>query len=238
MLESRNYLSLEDFTRSRKLPDIKVFQLLESYSIPIAPYGFARTPEEAVKVADNLGYPVVVKIISLDITHKSDVGGVVLGLNSGSEVYHAVVDMARRIREKVLHARIEGFLIQKQMPPGVEVIIGALNDRTFGGIVMLGLGGVFTEVLRDVTFRVAPVSSSEALEMINELKASRVFEGYRGLKPVNKQALADVIVKVSKLILENPWIESMDLNPVIAYPDSAVVVDARIILKPAAQPSP
>ncbi|WP_084615650.1 acetate--CoA ligase family protein [Desulfurococcus mucosus] len=212
-----------------KLPDHLVFQLLESYGIPLAPYGFASTPMEAAAVAEKLGFPVVVKIVSPDIVHKSDVGGVALGLSSGREVAEAASRMLEAVSEKARGARIQGFLVQKMMPKGVEVIVGGLNDRVFGGVVMLGLGGVFTEVFRDVSFRVAPVSLEDALEMMGELKASRVFEGYRGMPPVDKAALADIVVKASRLIAENPWVDSMDLNPVIAYPDKAVVVDARII---------
>ncbi|ACL11051.1 Branched-chain acyl-CoA synthetase (ADP-forming) beta subunit / acetyl-CoA synthetase (ADP-forming) beta subunit [Desulfurococcus amylolyticus 1221n] len=214
-----------------KLSDLKVFHILESYNIPLASYGFASTPGEAVEIAEKIGYPVVVKVVSPDISHKSDVGGVRLGLTSSSEVYRAVEEMNRVIQVKAPGARIEGFLVQKMMPKGVEVIIGSLNDAVFGGVVMFGLGGIFTEVFRDVSFRVAPIDVREALEMIEELRASSIFNGYRGIPPVNKHALADILVKVSRLIIENPWIDSMDLNPVIAYPDKAVVVDARIIVR-------
>ena len=214
-----------------KLSDLKVFHILESYNIPLASYGFASTPGEAVEIAEKIGYPVVVKVVSPDISHKSDVGGVRLGLTSSSEVYRAVEEMNRVIQVKAPGARIEGFLVQKMMPKGVEVIIGSLNDAVFGGVVMFGLGGIFTEVFRDVSFRVAPIDVREALEMIEELRASSIFDGYRGMPPVNKHALADILVKVSHLIIENPWIDSMDLNPVIAYPDKAVVVDARIIVR-------
>jgi len=214
-----------------KIPDQVVFQILESYNIPLAPYGFASTPSEAVEVAERIGYPVVVKVVSPDISHKSDVGGVKLNLSSSREIYEAVLEISRSVESRVPGARIEGFLVQKMMPKGVEVIIGALNDRTFGGVVMFGLGGVFTEVFRDVSFRIAPIGVEEALEMISELHASRIFDGYRNIPPVDKNALADILVKASRLIVENPWIDSMDLNPVIAYTDKAVVVDARIIAR-------
>ncbi|MEL9908563.1 MAG: acetate--CoA ligase family protein [Desulfurococcus sp.] len=214
-----------------KLSDLKVFRILESYNIPLAPYGFASTPGEAVEIAEKIGYPVVVKVVSPDISHKSDIGGVRLGLTSSGEVYAAVEEMSRIIQVKAPGARLEGFLVQKMMPKGIEVIIGSLNDATFGGVVMFGLGGIFTEVFKDVSFRIAPIDIREALEMIEELRTSSIFNGYRGMPPVNKHALADILVKVSSLIIENPWIDSMDLNPVIAYPDKAVVVDARIIVR-------
>jgi len=217
--------------RGGKLPDKLAFQLLEEYSIPLAPYGFAEDPEEAVRVARRIGYPVVLKISSPDISHKTDVGGVVLDLKSDEEVYRAAVEMLNTIRARVPSARIEGFLVQKMMPRGVEVIIGAKTDIVFGGVVLFGMGGLFTELYRDVTMRIAPVSFEEALVMIEEIKASPILRGYRNQPPVNMKSLAEVIVKASRIIAENPWIETMDLNPTIAYPDRAVVVDARIIAR-------
>lgn len=215
----------------RKLLEHEVFSLLRKYEIEVAPYGVATTPEEAVAVSREIGYPVVLKVISPDISHKFDVGGVILGLESDEDVREGFVKIYENVNKRAPGSRIVGVLVQKMMPKGLEIIVGALNDVTFGGIVMLGLGGIFTEVYRDVSFRVTPLTEEDAIEMINELNSKQLFYGYRNMPPVNLKSLADLIVKVSKLIDEMPEIDSLDLNPVIGYPDKVVVVDARVILK-------
>jgi len=218
--------------RGGKLPDKLVFQILEQYRIPLAPYGFAETPEDAVQVAGRIGYPVVLKISSPDISHKTDVGGVVLNLNSSSEVYRAAREMVERVKARVPGARLDGFIVQKMMPRGVEVIVGARSDPVFGGVVLFGVGGIYTELYRDFSLRVAPVSFEEAVKMIKEVRASPMLTGYRNQPAVRIESLAEIVVRVSEIISENSWVDSIDLNPVIAYPDKAVAVDARIVAKP------
>lgn len=215
----------------RKLLEHEVFSLLRKYEIEVAPYGVATTPEEAVAISREIGYPVVLKVISPDISHKFDVGGVLLGLESDDDVKQGFIKVYENVNKRAPGSRVVGVLVQKMMPKGLEIIVGALNDMTFGGIVMMGLGGIFTEVYRDVSFRVTPLDKDDAVEMINELSSKQLFFGYRNTPPVNLNSLADLLVKVSKLIDEMPEIDSLDLNPVIGYPDKVVVVDARVIIK-------
>ncbi len=214
----------------RKLLEHEAFEVIRAYGIPAPETGLAKTPEEAAELADKIGYPVVLKIVSPDISHKSDVGGVILNVNSKEEAVEAFKKIQENVKAKAPGARIVGILVQKMAPKGLEVIIGGLRDNIFGPVVMFGIGGIFVEVLRDVSFRIAPLSEEDALEMMKEIKASKILEGYRGQPPVDKKSLAKIILGVAKLLEENPEIESIDLNPVMAYPDKAIVVDARVIL--------
>lgn len=214
----------------RKLLEHESMALLESYDIPLAPYVFIQDESEAQK-ADNIGYPVVAKVVSPDIVHKSDVGGVVLGLNNWREVEQAIKTIKLNVKEKAGDAKITGFLLQKMLPKGgVEVIVGGIRDPVFDAVVMFGLGGVFVEVFRDVSFRVTPISFNDAREMIKEIKSYKILQGYRGAPPVNIDSLAEIIVKASRLMSELKEVSEMDINPVIAYPDGAYAVDARFLL--------
>lgn len=140
-------------------------------------------------------------------------------------------EMFRTVRSRAPNARLVGVLMYNMAPQGLEVIIGGVRDGIFGPVVMFGLGGIFVEVLKDVSFRVSPVKMEDALEMLREIKSYKILDGYRGQPPVNKDAIADMIIKTSRLLEDNEEVESIDLNPVMAYPDSAIAVDARIILK-------
>ncbi len=215
-----------------KLLEHEAYAVVKHYGIPVPEVGLAKSPEEAGELADKIGYPIVLKIVSPDITHKSDVGGVIVGLKSRDEVVEGAKKIFDNVSKNAPNARITGVLVQKMVPYGLEVIVGGLRDNIFGAVVMFGLGGIFVEVLRDVSFRIAPISMDEALEMIHEIKSHKLLEGYRGQPPVDKKSLAKIIVGVSNLLLENPEIESIDLNPIMAFPDKAVVADARIIVKP------
>ncbi len=215
-----------------KLLEHEAIEVIKYYGASVADAYLAQSAREAADIADKMGYPVVLKIVSPDISHKSDVGGVILGLRSRFEVMDAYQKIIDNVSMKVPSAKIVGVLVQKMAEPGgLEVIIGGLRDNVFGPVVMFGLGGIFVEVLRDVSFRVAPVSIEDALEMMGEIKAAKILDGYRNVPPVHKESLAKIIVATAKLLEENPEIESLDLNPVLAYPDKAVVVDARIILR-------
>ncbi|MEM4881900.1 MAG: acetate--CoA ligase family protein [Desulfurococcaceae archaeon] len=214
-----------------KLLEHEAFELARYYGIPTPKAVLVKSPEEAHETADSIGYPIALKIVSPDITHKSDVGGVKLGLMNREEAAKSVAEMLKTVSTKVPQARIVGVVMYKMAPAGLEVIVGGIRDSVFGAAVMFGLGGIFVEVLKDVSFRISPVSYGEALEMIEEIKSARILGGYRGQPPVDKQALADMIVKTSNLLLDNEEIESVDLNPVIVYPQGAVAVDVRVILK-------
>ncbi len=231
MVEPREIILNALKEKRRKLLEHEALELIKAYGAPIADAGLAKTPEEAGELAEKMGFPVVLKIVSPDISHKSDVGGVIVGVNSKEEAIEAAKKIIENVSKNVPSARIAGILVQKMAKKGLEIIVGGLRDNIFGPVVMFGLGGIFVEVLKDVSFRVAPISYEDAYEMMREIKSAKLLEGYRGQPPVDKKAIADIIIAVAKLLEENPEVDSVDLNPVIAYPDGAVVVDARVILK-------
>jgi len=204
--------------------------LISQVGLPTTRYRFANDKEGAISAAREIGYPVVLKIVSPQVLHKSDAGGVALDIGDDDELsasYDRVVDA---VKERVPGAEIRGVLVEEMAAPSVEVIVGATRDPQFGPTVMFGVGGILTEIVRDVSFRVAPFGHGEAVKMMGEIKSRGVLEGARGLPVVDKAALADIIVKTSSLMLENPGIAEIDLNPVIVYGDAAKIVDARIIL--------
>ncbi len=215
----------------KKLLEHEALEVIKAYGAPIAEAALAKTPEEAGEIAEKIGFPVVLKIVSPDISHKSDVGGVIVGVDSKEKAIEAAKKIIENVSKNMPNARISGILVQKMAKKGLEVIVGGLRDNIFGPVVMFGLGGIFVEVLKDVSFRVAPITYEDAYEMMKEIKSAKLLEGYRGQPPVDKKALADIIIAVAKLLENNPEVDSVDLNPVIAYPDGAVVVDARVILK-------
>jgi len=204
--------------------------LVEDYGIPVTKVKVATSEDEAVEFAREIGPPVVLKIVSPDVLHKSDVGGVKVNLRTEEEVRRAYREIIENVRSKVPNARIVGILVQEFAPSGVEVIIGLIRDPQFGPTVMFGLGGVFVEVFKDVSFRVAPLTERDAYEMIEEIKGKALLEGYRGTQPADKKAIADAMIKVGQIGLDIPEIKEMDLNPIMAYPSGIKVVDARVIL--------
>ena len=214
-----------------KLLEHEAFDLAKYYGIPTPNAVLVKSPKEAYDLADRVGYPIALKVVSPDISHKSDVGGVKLGLMNREDTAKAVEEMLRTVPTKAPNARIAGIIMYKMAPPGLEVIVGGVRDNVFGAAVMFGLGGIFVEVLKDVSFRISPLSREDAIEMIEEIKASKILSGYRGQPPVDVHAIADIIMKTSKLLMENEEIESIDLNPVIAYPKGAIAVDVRVILR-------
>lgn len=214
-----------------KLLEHEAFKLLEKYGIPYPPYGLARTAEEAGRIAREIGFPVVLKIVSPDVVHKTDVGGVILGLNNEEEVVKGFNTIMNKVKAWNPGARVEGVLVQKMITGGVEVIIGGVRDPVFGVVLMFGLGGVFTEVLRDVSFRVWPISYDDVIEMINEIKGASILWGYRGQEPVDINNIADIMLKFGRLLEENTEIESADLNPIRVFSNGSLVIDARFIIK-------
>ncbi len=220
-----------------KLLEHEAYEILEKYGLPAPKYGLAKTPEEAAEIAEKIGYPVVLKIVSPDIVHKSDVGGVILNLNSAKEVKEAFNKIMGNVKEKAPKAKIAGILVQEMVPQDLEVIVGATRDPIFGPVVMFGLGGVFVEVLRDVSFRVVPLTEEDAYEMLEEIKAKKILEGYRHIKPRDKKAIVKIILGVSKIMEENPEISELDLNPIMVFPEGqgAKIADVRIIVKKPSQ---
>jgi acyl-CoA synthetase (NDP forming) len=213
------------------LTEVESKQLLEKAGIPVVEAKLARSKKEAISMSREMGFPVVLKISSPNVVHKSDSGGVELGLTNATQVGKAYGQIKSSVKQAYPEAQIDGVSIQTMAPPGVEVIVGMSKDPQFGPVLMFGLGGILVEVLKDVSFRIVPVTERDAHEMIKEIKGYPVLEGYRGQKPASIPALEKLIVKVSQFIENNPQIKELDLNPVFAYPDKAVAVDARIILE-------
>ncbi len=212
------------------LTEIESKQVLAGAGIPVAEARLATTADDAASVADALGYPIVMKIVSPEITHKSDVGGVRVGLKDADEVRAAFGEMTAAVKAKEPGATIEGVAVQKMAPQGIEVIIGMSKDAQFGPVLMFGLGGILVEVLKDVSFRIVPIERRDAREMIEEIKAYPVLQGVRGQEPADVGALEELLLKLSEFVEANPQVEELDLNPVFAYKDGALAVDARIVV--------
>jgi acetate---CoA ligase (ADP-forming) subunit beta len=212
------------------LTEVAAKELLRGQGIAVVPTSLAHSPSQAVRLAKSLGLPVALKVVSPDIIHKSDVGGVRLHLSSLSQVGKAYGEILATVRARVPEAVIEGISVQPMAKPGVEMVAGLTRDRTFGPVVMFGLGGIFVEVLNDVAFRVVPLRPRDARGMIREIRGFPTLQGLRGALPVDLIALEDVLLKLSDLAEEHPEIHAIDLNPVFAYPTGALAVDARIIL--------
>ena len=213
------------------LTEVESKELLKKAGIPIVEAKLARSNKEAVSLSKEMGFPVVLKISSPDVVHKSDSGGVKLGLANATQVGKAYNEIISSIKKTYPKAEIQGVSVQPMAPPGVEVIVGMSKDPQFGPVLMFGLGGILVEVLKDVSFRIVPVTERDAREMIREIKGYPILEGYRGQKPASIPALEKLIVKVSQFVEKNPQIKELDLNPIFAYPDKAVAVDARIIME-------
>lgn len=204
-------------------------KLLAGYGIPVTKGSIAATADEALAIALNIGFPVAMKISSPDIPHKSDVGGVVLNVGR-DDVRTKYNELVSRIKKTVPQARIEGVLVQQMAPSGHEVIIGLKKDAQFGHALMFGLGGIFVEVYRDVSFRIAPIDRNEALRMISEIKGYPILKGFRGKKQADIGAIADVLVSVSEMAGKENIIE-LDINPLVAFENGVIAVDARAMIE-------
>ncbi|MBT2508072.1 acetate--CoA ligase family protein [Streptomyces sp. ISL-98] len=209
-------------------PEAKL--IADAYSIPVPAEALAESVDEAVAFADRIGFPVALKIVSPEIVHKTDAGGVRIGLKSPSEVRAAFTEIVANARTYDPTARIKGVQVQQMVPAGQEVIVGSVSDPTFGKIVAFGLGGVLVEVLKDITFRLAPASDIDALSMLDSIRAAGILRGVRGGAAVDRTALAGLIVRVSELAADFPEIAEVDLNPVFATADGVMAADVRILL--------
>jgi acetate---CoA ligase (ADP-forming) subunit beta len=205
-------------------------QLLAGLGIRTTQMRPAASREEAVAAGREVGYPCVLKVASPDISHKSDAGGVKVGLADDAQVADAYDAIMTSCRAAFPEATIEGVTVQDMAPPGLEVIVGMATDPQFGPVLMFGLGGVWVEVLKDVSFRLAPLTRDDARSAIEEIRAAALLDGFRGAAPVDKAALEGILLRVSAFVAATPAVKEMDLNPVFAYPDGAVAVDARVIL--------
>jgi acetyltransferase len=213
-------------TTSGVLAADQALALCEAYEIPVAPSEVANNPEEAVRAADRLGYPVALKALATQLVHKTDMGGVTLGLTDAAAVKREATAMLARIASP---ARL---LVQRMVSGGLEVILGGKRDRSFGPVVMFGLGGIYVEVFSDVTFRVAPLSRVDAEEMIEEVRGKRLLEGVRGKSPMDREALIKAILSLSRMLVENPRITELDINPLLVLEHGAAAVDARAAVAP------
>ncbi|GAA2350724.1 acetate--CoA ligase family protein [Streptomyces cuspidosporus] len=206
-------------------------RITDAYGIPTPAEGLAECADDAVALADRIGFPVALKIVSPDILHKTDAGGVRVGLASAAEVRGAFTAIVSNARAYDPEARIQGVQVQQMVPAGgQEVIIGAVTDPTFGKVVAFGLGGVRVEVLKDITFRLAPASRDDALSMLDSIRAAEVLRGVRGGAAVDREALAGLVVRVSRLAADFPEIAEVDLNPVFASPNGVLAADVRILI--------
>ncbi|HMH88118.1 MAG TPA: acetate--CoA ligase family protein, partial [Steroidobacteraceae bacterium] len=202
----------------------------EAYGITIPKEGVATSAEEAVKLASGIGFPVVMKIVSPQILHKTEAGGVIVGVKSAEHAKEAYATIVANARKYDAKAEILGVQIQQMLLGGQEVIIGAVTDPAFGKLVAFGLGGILVEVLKDITFRLAPASNADALSMLDGIQAAEILRGVRGAKPVDRAALSSMIERVSSLVSDFPEISEMDLNPVFATDRGATAADVRIVL--------
>ena len=206
-------------------------ELTKSYGLRLPKAGLARSESDAVSIARKIGFPLAMKIVSPKILHKTDVGGVRLGLNSQSEVRRAFAEIMKNARKVSDRSAIEGVYVQRMAEKAHEFVVGAIRDPQFGPAVMFGIGGIYVELFKDVTFRLAPLSLEEATSMTNDFKAAPLLRGFRGAKPLDVLSTARTIQTVGKMISENPLIESIDINPLLVYEKGAIAVDVRIILR-------
>jgi acetyl coenzyme A synthetase (ADP forming)-like protein len=202
----------------------------DAYGIPVPQEGVANSSADAAKLASGMGFPVVLKIVSPDILHKTEAGGVLVGLKSADEVSKGYDTILANAKKYKADAKIDGVQVQQMLTGGQEVIVGAVTDGSFGKLVAFGLGGVLVEVLKDITFRLAPCTRDEALSMLDGIQAAEMLKGVRGGEAVNRDALADLIVKVSQLVSDFPEISELDLNPVFATAKGAIAADVRIVV--------
>lgn len=202
----------------------------DAYGIPVPGEGLAKSADEAAKLAQGMSYPVVMKIVSPDILHKTEAGGVIVGVKSDEEARAAYDKILANAKNYKANAKIEGIQVQQMLAGGTEVIVGSITDKSFGKLVAFGLGGVLVEVLKDITFRLAPATKEDALSMLDGIQAKEMLHGVRGGDAVNRDALADVIVRVSQLVSDFPEITELDLNPVFATKDGAIAADVRIVV--------
>jgi len=225
--------SIIDKARADKrtlLTEVESKDILEEAGIPTARARLASSAQQAAEIAQEIGFPVALKIVSPDISHKSDIGGVKLGLKTTEEVTAAFDEIIAAAEKAQPKAKVDGVSVQQMARPGVEVIMGMTQDPQFGPVLMFGLGGIFVEVLKDVSFRLVPIAARDARQMVQEIKGHPLLEGYRGQEPADIEALERLLLRLSDFIEKHPEISELDLNPIFAYKDGALAVDARIVL--------
>lgn len=213
------------------IPEIGAQAICKAFNLACPATALAADRKECLDAAQRMGYPVVLKIDSRQITHKSDVGGVITGIGSAEQLSRAYDTLMNNVAVNCPAAVINGVIVQKQMPKGVEVVVGGLKNSQFGPVIMFGLGGVYVEVFKDVSFRLVPLDKEEALRQIKETKVYQLLKGVRGEKPCDLDSLCEVIVNTGRLLSSFAEIKELDFNPVFCYTDGCVVVDARLVLE-------
>jgi acetyl-CoA synthetase (ADP-forming) len=200
------------------------------YGLPVTRIEVVEAEDDAVRVAERFGFPVVLKIVSPQVLHKSDVGGVLINIRDAVGVRKGYKKIIENVKARVLDAEITGILVQEMAPDGTQVIVGSTKDPTFGSTIMFGLGGIFVEVLKDVSFRLVPITRGDAVEMVREIKAYKILEGVRGMPPADQETILDILMRTSEMLVECPEIKELDLNPILVYEKGAKIVDARVVL--------
>jgi len=214
----------------RKLGELEALELLAAYGIPVAESRLAVSPEEAARIAAQLGFPVVLKAVSPELVHKTDVGGVRVGLTTPVEVATSAAEMIDAVTRALPHAHLTGLLVQRMVTGGRETIVGMSRDPAFGPLLMFGLGGIYVAALKDVVFRVAPILPLDAHDMVRSIRGVALLDGIRGAAPVDFAALTDVLLRVSQLAIDHPEIAELDVNPLLAFPKGVKAVDARVLV--------
>lgn len=231
MIDSINNIFKQLETQNRSVLTYEESRKVLSYiGVPFNEMETVKELDECKEIAEKIGYPLVLKIISEDVIHKSDAGGVKIGIKDEQELEKSYFEILGNVRKFYPKAKIEGLSIE-ELVKGVELLIGVNTDKQFGKMIALGIGGIFVEVYKDISFRLIPVTSDDVKEMINEIKGKKLFSGFRGLPKVNESELIDLILKISNFIEKFPIVQELDLNPVVATETGLEVVDARIILE-------
>jgi acyl-CoA synthetase (NDP forming) len=214
----------------KKLSDAEALKLAAKYRIPLAKTFLAKNEKQAVLFAKKVRYPVALKVASVDIVHKVDSGGVILGVKDEAALKEGFQTILKNCKKKNPKAKIDGILVQQLVSGGTELIIGSKTDPQFGPVIMFGLGGIFVEVIKDVAFRLAPVERKEVQEMMAETKGFKILQGSRGRKPANMKAIEDLLLAVSRMVWTNKRIKELDLNPVFAGEKRCTAVDMRVMV--------
>jgi acyl-CoA synthetase (NDP forming) len=212
------------------LNEVEAKTLMHEAGVPVVRTVLADSSEQAKEIAGELGYPVALKVVSEDITHKSDAGGVMLDIADADAVAVAYEAILSNSLAAVPEAEIEGVAVQNMAPAGTEVIVGMTTDPQFGPVVMFGLGGVMVEVMKDVTFRVLPLTKRDVRQMVADIKGRVILDGVRGAPPADVEAIQDALLKVADFVSANPQVRELDLNPILVNENGAVAVDARIVI--------
>jgi acetyl-CoA synthetase (ADP-forming) len=208
----------------------EAYAVCKQYDIPVPPFKMVDSLEGALAAAREIGYPVVIKVVSAQILHKSDIGGVMLGIGSDSALEKSYAQLVDNVRKAAPTIGKPSVLVQKMMPAATELVLGAIRDKLFGPVVMFGLGGIYVEVLKRVGFRLAPFGIKQARALIHDTLPPKIIAGARGRQKLNVAAIAAMLVSLGRLLEEHPQIDEVDLNPCLALDDGCLAVDARIIL--------